>query len=288
MTGYGRSEGDTQLGKVLVESRSVNHRYIDINLRLPKRLVSFENRVKEIIRSQVSRGRVDVFIKLDSVEGERVQLQVDSHLAEQYVDALLTLKEKFQLKGEITLELLAGAKDLISLREEMGEVDPFWPEIVRILKDSLKEMDRMKCSEGEALAKDIQMRLERIDRQLEEIETQSSSSMETTHRRLREKVQSLLGGMEVDSNRLYQEIALLAERTDVSEEIVRAKSHLRQFSQLLEANEPVGRKMDFLLQEIYREVNTVSSKANDAQISRKVVEIKGELEKIREQVQNIE
>lgn len=288
MTGYGRSEGETGLGRVLVEVRSINHRYSDINLRIPKRLMPFENRIKELVRSQVSRGRIDLSIKLNNLEGEKVQLQVDSNLAEQYFEALLSLKERFQLKGEITLELLAGAKDLISLKEESGDIEPFWEEFVSVLKQSLKEMDQMKRSEGEVLARDIQMRLERIQQQLEEIRAKSPAYVEAYQNRLRERVQSLLGGIEVDPIRLQQEIAFLAERTDITEEIVRALSHLQQFSQFFQADEPVGRKMDFLIQEIHREVNTASSKANDAEISRKVVEIKSELEKIREQVQNIE
>jgi uncharacterized protein (TIGR00255 family) len=288
MTGYGRGEGESGLGKVLVESRSVNHRYSDINIRLPKRLAIFENRIKEIIRSQVSRGRIDVSIKLDALGGEKFQLQVDSNLAEQYFQALLSLKDKFQLRGEITLELLAGAKDLISAKEEIGDIEPYWLEIVPILKRALQEMDEMKCSEGNALAKDIQTRLERITQEQKEIKAQLPSYVEAFLIRLRERLQSLLGGIEVEPGRLQQEIALLAERTDITEEIVRAESHLQQFGLLLKGEEPVGRKMDFLLQEIHREVNTVSAKANDAEISQKVVEIKSELEKIREQVQNIE
>jgi uncharacterized protein (TIGR00255 family) len=288
MTGYGRGEGETSLGRVLVESRSVNHRYSDINIRLPKRLVTFENRIKEMIRSQVSRGRVDISIKLDTLEGEKVQLQVNSSLAEQYFQALLAMKEKFQLKGEITLELLAGAKDLISAKEESGDIEPYWQEIVPILKQSLQEMDEMRCLEGNALAKDIEKRLEHILSQLEEINIQYPSSVKAYQNRLRERLQSLLGGIELDPNRIQQEVAILAERTDITEETVRAKSHLNQFALFLKAKESVGRKMDFLVQEIHREVNTVSAKVNDAEISRKVVEIKSELEKIREQVQNIE
>jgi len=288
MTGYGRGEGESGLGKVLVESRSVNHRYSDINIRFPKRLAIFENRIKEIIRSQISRGRIDVSIKLDALGGEKFQLQVDSNLAEQYFQALLSLKDKFQLRGEITLELLAGAKDLISAKEEVGDIEPYWLEIVPILKRALQEMDEMKCSEGNALVKDIQTRLERITRQLKEIKAQLPSYVEAYQNRLRERLQSLLGGIEVDPGRLQQEIALLAERTDITEEIVRTESHLSQFALLFNEKESVGRKMDFLLQEIHREVNTVSAKANDAEISRKVVEIKSELEKVREQAQNIE
>ena len=288
MTGYGRAEGETILGRVFVETRSVNHRYCDINIKLPKRLGPFETRIKELIRSQVSRGRIDVSLKADSGEEEKVQLNVDLHLAEQYYRALQALKEKLQLKDEITLTLLAGAKDLITAKEEAGDIEPYWQEMIPILKRSFKEMDDMKRSEGETLGKDLQFRLEKIHQQLEEIKHLFPPRLEAFQKRLHEKIRSFLGGVEVDANRFQQEVAFLAERADITEEIVRMESHLAQFVLLLGGEEPVGRKMDFLLQEIHREVNTVSAKANDAEISQRVVEIKSELEKIREQAQNIE
>jgi uncharacterized protein (TIGR00255 family) len=288
MTGFGRSEGEITLGKVFVETRSVNHRYCDINVKLPKRLAAFENRIKELIRSLVSRGRIDISVRLDSTGEEKIQFNIDFHLAEQYYQALQSLKEKLQLKDKITLELLAGAKDLITAREEAADLEPYWQEIVPILKQSFQDMDHMKRLEGEVLTKDFRHRLERIARQLKDIKERYPSLLDTYFNRLSDRLRSLLGDMEVDPNRLQQEIAILAERTDITEEIVRVESHLSQFLTLLETNEPVGRKMDFLLQEINREVNTVSAKANDAETSQRVVEIKGELEKIREQVQNIE
>ena len=144
MTGYGRGEGETTLGKVSVESRSVNHRYCDINIKLPKRLAPFETRIKEIVRSEVSRGRIDVSVKLDTTGEGKLQLDVDLHLAEQYYKALQALKEKLQLKEKITLELLAGAKDLITAKEEPVDIEPYWHEILPILKQSLKDMDHMK------------------------------------------------------------------------------------------------------------------------------------------------
>jgi uncharacterized protein (TIGR00255 family) len=273
---------------VFVETRSVNHRYCDINIKLPKRLAVFENRIKELIRSGVSRGRIDISVKLDSAGEGKLQLNVDFHLAEQYYRALESLKEKLQLKDKITLELLAGAKDLITAKEETADLEPYWQELAPILKRSFQDMDDMKRSEGDVLAKDLQQRLQRIAQLLEGIKEQYPSRLEAYQNRLSERLRSLLGGMEVDPYRFQQEIALLAERTDITEETVRAESHLTQFVALLEMNEPVGRKMDFLLQEINREVNTVSAKVNEAEISQRVVEIKGELEKIREQVQNIE
>ena len=288
MTGFGRAEGATTLGKVVVESRSVNHRYCDINIKLPKRLSLFENRVKEIVRSQVSRGRIDVSLRLDGVGEERVQLSVDLDLAEQYYRVLCDLKERLQLKDEVTLALLAGAKDLITAKEESVDIEPYWQEVLPILKQSFKNMDDMKRLEGESLTKDLQQRLEHIAQQLQIIKQQFPSRLKATFTRLHDRLRSLLEGMETDPLRFQQEVGFLAERMDITEEIVRGESHLAQFGTLLGGNEPVGRKMDFLLQEINREINTVSAKANDAEISQNVVEIKSELEKIREQVQNIE
>ncbi len=288
MTGFGRAEGNTSLGKVVVESRSVNHRYCDINIKLPKRLSLFENRIKDIIRSQVSRGRIDITFRLDNLGEEKIQLSVDFDLAQQYYRVLQDLKEKLQLKDEVTLNLLAGAKDLITVKEESGDIEPYWQEILLILNQSFKDMDDMKRLEGESLTKDLQQRLKHIAQQLQMIKQQFPPRLKATLTRLHERLRSLLEGIEIDPSRFQQEIAFLTERADITEEIVRAESHLSQFSTLLEGNEPVGRKMDFLLQEIHREANTVSAKANDAEISQRVVEIKSELEKVREQVQNIE
>jgi uncharacterized protein (TIGR00255 family) len=288
MTGFGKGEGDTTLGKLYVEVRSVNHRYCDINIKLPKRLTPFENRIKETIRSQVSRGRIDVSLKLDNLGEEKIQLHVDLHLAEQYYQALQSLREKLQLKDEVSLALLAGSKDLITAKEEAGDIEPYWQEIVPILKRSFQDLDEMKRLEGESIAKDIQQRLEYIAQQLAIIKQQFPSRLEAYQNKLQERLQSLLKGMEVDFSRFQQEVAFLTERTDITEEIVRTESHLAQFTILWKGEESVGRKMEFLLQEIHREVNTLSAKANDAEISQRVVEIKSELEKIREQVQNIE
>ncbi len=288
MTGFGRAEGETSLGRVVVEARSVNHRYCDINIKLPKRLSPFENRTKELIRSRVSRGRIDVLLRLDSLGEEKVQLSVDLDLAQQYYRVLHELKEKLQLKDEVTLSLLAGAKDLITAKEESPDIEPYWQEVLPILNQSAQSMDDMKRSEGESLGKDLQLRLGLITKQLQMIKEQFPSRLKVTLNRLHERLRSLLEGTEIDPARFQQEVAFLTERTDITEEIVRAESHLTQFNTLLDGNEPAGRKMDFLLQEIHREMNTVSAKANDAEISQRVVEIKAELEKIREQVQNIE
>jgi uncharacterized protein (TIGR00255 family) len=288
MTGFGRGEGETTMGRVFVESRSVNHRYCEISIKVPKRLVPFETRMKELIRSEVSRGRIDVVLRLDQSGEGKVQFQVDLPLAQQYFQALQTLKEKLGLKDDITLDRLAGIKDLIAAKEELEDVEPYWMEILPILKQSLRNLGEMKKSEGATLGKDLHQRTERIIQYLEEVKSQFSSRLEAYRDRFYERLRTLLTGLEVDPSRFQQEVAFLAERTDITEELVRAESHLTHFNGLLKGEDPAGRKMDFLVQEINREVNTISSKANDAEISQKMVEIKGELEKVREQVQNIE
>jgi uncharacterized protein (TIGR00255 family) len=288
MTGFGRGESETGLGRITVEIRSVNHRYSDISIKLPRRLTPFENRIKEMVRSEVSRGRIDVSVKLESQGEGKIQLSADLYLAEQYYRALDTVRERLQLRDEITLGMLTGAKDLITGKEEIEDIGPYWQEIEPVLKRSFMAMDEMRRTEGLSIANDIRERVDRIHQQIETIQRIFPASVEAHRDRLRGRLQSLLNGLEVDSARFQQEVAFLAERTDITEEIVRAKSHLAQFSALIEKGEAVGRKLDFLIQEIHREVNTASSKANDAEISQRVVEVKSELEKVREQVQNIE
>jgi uncharacterized protein (TIGR00255 family) len=251
-------------------------------------LSPFEMRIKEMIQSQVSRGKVDVLVRLDNLGEEKLQFSVDLDLARQYYKTLKELKKKLKLKGEITLPLFAGAKDIILAKEESGDVEPYWHEVLSVLKQSFKNMDDMKQLEGDALAKDLKRRLEKIAEQFQIIHDQFPLRLKANLARLHERIRFLLEGVEVDPLRFQQEIAFMTERMDITEEVVRAESHLSQFSLLLERSEPVGRKMDFLIQEIHREVNTISSKVNDAEISQKVVEIKSELERIREQVQNIE
>lgn len=198
MTGFGRGEGESTLGKVVVESRSVNHRYCDINIKVPKRLTLFENRIKEIIRSQVSRGRIDVSLRLDNLGEEKVQLSVDLELAEQYYRVLQDLKARLQLKDEVTLNLLAGAKDLITTKEELGDIEPYWQEILPVLKQSLKNMDDMKRLEGESLTKDLQQRLEHVTQELQMIKRQFPANLKAFFTRLQDRLRSLLEGMETD------------------------------------------------------------------------------------------
>jgi len=288
MTGYGIGQRVVSLGKVTAEARSNNHRYLDISLKLPKKLSPFETRIKEMVKAHFSRGRFDISIEMDSGGRDQYKLEPNIEAAQMYVHALETLKSKLNLSGEVTLDMVLRAKDVITVKEVEGDIDPLWEEISGVVLSCLEALEAMRESEGRNLALDLEGRLKRIARHMEEVKRRSPSILEGYRKRLLERLSEMTEGLEIDRWRLHQEVAYLAERSDITEEVVRVESHLRQFGQMLELDEPLGRKMDFLLQEIHREVNTISAKANDVVISQKVVEIKAELERIREQIQNIE
>ena len=288
MTGYGIGQRVVSLGRVTAEARSNNHRYLDISLKLPKKLSPFETRIKEMVKAHFSRGRFDISIEMDSGERDQYKLEPNIEAAQMYVHALETLKSKLNLRGEVTLDMVLRAKDVITVKEVEGDIDPLWEEISGVVLSCLEALEAMRENEGRNLALDLEGRLKRIARHMEEVKRRSPSILEGYRKRLSERLSEMTEGLEIDRWRLHQEVAYLAERSDITEEVIRVESHLRQFGQMLELDEPLGRKMDFLLQEIHREVNTISAKANDVVISQKVVEIKAELERIREQIQNIE
>jgi len=288
MTGYGRGQKVISLGRVTAEARSTNHRYLDISLRLPKKLYPFETRIKEMVKAHFSRGRIDISIEMDSGGKNQFKLEPNIEVAQMYVDSLECLKSKLNITGEVTLDLISRAKDVITAKEMEEDVAPFWEEMSGVLLSCLEALEAMRESEGRNLVIDLEGRLKRIARHIGEMRGRCPSVVEAYRKRLSERLAEMTEGMEIDRSRLHQEVAYFADRSDITEEVVRADSHLRQFGQMLELDEPMGRKMDFLVQEIHREVNTISAKANDVVISQKVVEIKAELERMREQIQNIE
>lgn len=288
MTGYGRAEGSSSMGALSVEVRSVNHRFRDISLKLSRKLSPLEGRIKELIKSRFSRGRFDMFVRLDSTEGNAYRLEPDLDMARQYLDALRTLKAKLRLKGEINIDMIAQAKDIVVPVEDEEEAEIHWEEIREIVGRSLDALKEMRRHEGAGLAVDLRKRCRSIRNLVEKIEARAPVVLEDYRRRLGQRLQSMLEGMDLDPLRFNQEVAIFAERSDISEETVRMMSHIAQLEETIDSGEPVGRKLEFLVQEVHREANTVSSKANDETISQRGVEIKGELEKIREQIQNIE
>lgn len=289
MTGFGRSEANGDGVRFAVEIRSVNNRYLDIQVKLPRDITVMETRVKKAVQQLFSRGRFDIFITRNDDHDGVEKLAFNDVLAGQYVAILRDLKARYELGGEIDVSLIAGMQDIISVREIAIDPELTWHVLEEGLTRALHDLDRMRTEEGAALVKDMLTRLDSIDRLTASIRVQSPVSVENARKRMSETLQKILND-QPDPVRLAQEIALLAERTDVTEELIRLASHMTQYRTMLAdvANDSVGRRLDFLLQEMGREANTIASKAMDAAISFDVVNVKAELEKIREQAQNIE
>ncbi len=289
MTGYGRKEVRSAGSSFTIEIRSVNNRYIDIQVKTPRALAALEPRIRKAVQERCSRGRFDVFLTRNGGDEKTGRYSLDAEKAEQYIGILRDLKARFSLPGDIDLSLVADVQDIITVAENKESVDDLWPVLAGGLSEAVEELDRMRAHEGTALAQDISGRLETIGTLAAAIRSRAPLTVEQARKRMADTLKRLLSE-QPDPARLAQEIAILAERTDITEELTRMDSHLKQFRAMLSDSqgEAVGRKLDFMLQEIGREVNTVASKAMDAGISLSVVNTKAELEKIREQVQNIE
>jgi len=288
MTGYGRSLTTTEKGDIVVEVKSINHRFCDVSLKLPQRCFPLENDIKKLVLSRVARGRIDLSVQLDCKEAEGTRFELNMPLAQQYLMLLKDLRGMLQLPGEITLDHLLTQKEIIVAQTTNHNSACDWETLKGPLSSALDELVKMRETEGLQLKEDFLSRLNQIESRLERIRSLSGVTFNEYQKSLREKIRALCKDMEIDETRLAQEVAYLVEKSDIEEELVRVVSHVRQFRQWLETEDAVGRKLEFLVQEIHREVNTISSKAGSAEISLKVVEIKNELERIREQVQNIE
>lgn len=286
MTGYGKGEAEQDGRRFVAEVRAVNHRYCDISVRLPRRYALLEGNVKKAVAGRISRGKVDITLSAEGVEQAPLTLEVNIPLAVSYYSALRSLKERLGLAGDITVKEISSIPDVISLNEESPDIKRDWSSIEAAINKSLDALDEMKTAEGAALAVEITGRLEQIRMAIDDIGARAPEVV----RSYKERLSSIMAGTgyDLDQGRIVQEVAYFADRCDISEELVRLRSHLKQFKTIAASPEPSGRKLDFLIQEINREVNTIGSKGNDALISQKVVEVKAELEKIREQVQNIE
>jgi uncharacterized protein (TIGR00255 family) len=288
MTGYGKAEAVVTGGRLQVEIRSVNHRYGEVSVKMPRPLLAHEHEVRKRIGEVLKRGKIDVFVQFEPATGEQGKPQVNIALAKSYFDAFQNLKQALGISEPVSLGLVVSQRDVLvaedgdTLLESLGEA------LLRVVGEAVTAIDAMRCREGEALHADLEGRLVRLAELINVVETRVPAAVATQAERLKERVALLLGESSLDEARLAQEVALLADRGDVTEELVRFNSHLSQVRETFKQQEPVGRKLDFLMQELNREVNTIGSKANDSDIAVLVVEMKAELEKIREQVQNIE
>ena len=287
MTGYGRGQAEVDGLSFSVEIKAVNHRYGDVNVKSPRLLAPLESEIKKLVMAVLKRGKIDLYITQNHTSQLSNKPVIDEQMAQAYIDAFRDLQKMSGLPGEISLEFLAAQKDVLVLRDAELAQDDLWSCLTLAINDALVAIQEMRKKEGAATQVDIEERLALLSQSVITIEQSAAQIPIEWQKKLRERLSRLQesGG---DPQRVAQEIAIFADRCDISEEIIRFKSHLDQLQDLLQQHEPVGRQLDFLVQELNREANTMGSKSNDATLTRHVVALKSELEKIREQVQNIE
>lgn len=287
MTGYGKAELSLKHEKITVEMRSVNHRYGELSVKLPRALLCFEHEVRKAVSERLKRGKIDIFVQVDTIPDSR-PLMVNIPLARSYYSAFNALREELALTDPVPLALIVSQKDVLAAAEDDEQVEGMREAILSVVGRAVELLETMRLSEGKELRDDLQRRRRNLDLLLDRVSARAPSVAAEYAEKLAARLEQIGNGNIPDEVRVSQEIALMADRCDITEELVRFASHLAQFDAAFEAGEPVGRKLDFLMQEMGREVNTIGSKANDSEISSCVVELKAELEKIREQVQNIE
>jgi len=285
MTGFSKAEMETNQGRLYGEARSLNSRYLEIGLKLPKLDYSIEQKLRELARAYVKRGKIDIVIKWDKSAGELSNLKINEPVVKQYVEMLSILKKEFKLKGEPAIKNLLDFKDIF-IYEENNNINE--DNLIRLFKNLMKGLEKERIKEGRVIHKDLAERLKTVNKSLKEIEKRWPDSIKRFEMKLKEKIREITQDEPVDETRVLQEIAIYMERLDITEEIVRLRGHIKNFQESLKSNDSVGRKLDFIIQEFVREANTIGSKSNDLFINERVVHIKVEIEKIREQVQNIE
>ncbi|MFZ5966308.1 MAG: YicC/YloC family endoribonuclease [Bacillota bacterium] len=289
MTGYGRGEAKDTERHFTVEIKSVNHRYNDFVVRMPKRLTYLEEKIKDIVKDEVKRGRVEIYIGLENIGEGDTKIAFNAPLAKQYYDSLDQMRRMFNLEDDITISLLSKLPDVFKLEMKEEDEDAIWQCLKEASLKAVNSLMNMRIEEGNKLVQDILKRCDLIEQIIHKIEKKTPDVIMEYKVKLKERIKELLEDTyELDDSRLSMEVAIYADKSNITEEIVRLFSHITQLKNTLKKDEPVGRKLDFLIQEMNREINTIGSKSNDLEITNDVVEVKSELEKIREQIQNIE
>ena len=288
MTGYGRAEDTLNGCTITVELRSVNNRYLDCNVRMPRLYLFAEETIKSRVQNTISRGKVDVFVTLDSTGGEQVQVSVNQPLADGYYAALTQLAERYGLSKDISVSLLSRFPDVLLAEKAEEDVEQRAQDICSVLDRALADFDQMRTREGARLEADVLSRAARIEELVGKVEERSPQTVAEYRAKLEARMNEVLSNTQLDPARILTEAAIFADKVAVDEETVRLRSHIGQLRHMLEQGGATGRKLDFLIQEFNREANTIGSKCSDIEIARHVVDIKAEIEKIREQVQNIE
>lgn len=289
MTSFGRSSSEEGEKRVFtVEMKSVNSRYLDINIRMPKTLISLEEEIRKMISNSLNRGKVDVFINLKNYNDGSGIPKVDLNLAQGYLDCLKEIETKLGVKNDISVMQIARFPEVITVVEEEDKIEEVWKELKPLISDSLDMMLGMREVEGNKLKEDILSKVSIIEELVLKVEKFVDTIPKAFKMKLEERVKELLGNVDIDESRIAMEVCMLADKATVDEEIIRLKSHINQVRETLNLKEPIGRKLDFIVQEMNRETNTIGSKSSDIQMTNIVIDIKNILEKIREQVQNIE
>jgi uncharacterized protein (TIGR00255 family) len=289
MTAYAKSEKTQEKLTVQIEIRSYNSRYLDIALRVPYGYLALEEKIKTIIAGKVSRGRIEVNLQVRDDSDEAYAFEIDTPKARAYYDSLVQLKDTFNINSEISMDLLVSGGAIIKPVETSLDMEARWPVFKDCMNEAITNLIAMRKEEGNFLEADISARLNDIEECIDQIQKESSDLLSHYQQRLKDRIAALTKGIiEIDPDRIAQEAAFLADRSDISEEIVRAASHIKQFRSIISSAEPAGRKLNFLVQELNREFNTMGSKTNHSNVSHIIVEVKSDLEKIREQLQNVE
>ncbi|MFO7294805.1 MAG: YicC/YloC family endoribonuclease [Caldicoprobacter sp.] len=288
MTGFGRGKIEEQGREMSIEIKTLNHRFLDIYIKLPRTLSFLEEDIRSMIQQHVARGRVEVTVSYTCQQSDVVEVQVNRPLVEAYLACFNKLSQEYNLRNDLSISSLLTVPDVFVINEVEEDQEALRRMTKALMEQVLSQVKEMRRKEGENLKKDLLERIEKMESMLKCIEQRAPQVVEEYRQKLKNRLKDLLQGSELDENRFNMEVMYFAERCNITEEIVRLFSHFKQFRDALESVEPIGRRLDFLVQEMNREVNTIGSKANDLTIINLVVDIKSEIEKIREQVQNIE
>lgn len=288
MTGFGRCEVLKDSRKFTVELKSVNHRYLDVNIRMPKKLNFFETSIRTLLKSYADRGKVDIFITYEDLSQSQVSVKYNAALAAEYLKYLNQMAEEFSLDNDVRVSTLSRYPEVFTMEECSEDEDELWNGLKEALEGAFSQFVEMRTKEGERLKEDILLKLDLLSEQIRFIEERSPQIIAEYRTKLEEKMRELLEDTQIDDNRIAAEVILFADKICTDEEVVRLKSHTQHMKETLEESNGIGRKLDFIAQEMNREANTILSKANDLDISNRAISLKTEIEKIREQIQNIE
>ena len=288
MTGYGSAKGLVDGLEISVELKSVNNRYLDCSVRLPRSFLFAEEPIKSKVQSHITRGKVDVFVTVDASQTDEVVVKVNEPLLKGYLNAIRSISEEYGLPRDLTALSVSRLPDVLTVEKRDLDAEAIGSGILEILEQALQDFDTMRLREGARLREDVRNRLQTIDKLVTTIEEKAPETVLDYRRRLEQKMAEVLGSAGIDENRILAEAAIFADHIAVDEETVRLRSHMAQLETMINGNSPIGRKIDFLVQEFNREANTIGSKCQNSSIAHLVVDLKSEIEKIREQIQNIE